>query len=167
MWRAALVGKLNTKKLATLKAGTKTADGGGLYAISGPDGRVTWGFLFTINRRRRLMSLGKWPDVSLATARDLATDARRKVRAGIAIEHRKAATKRVPTFAEVADELIRSKMPAWKSPRSKDQWRQRLNDYAKPLRALPIDKIDTQRQSSAFSGPFGTKSPRQRRGSGG
>jgi hypothetical protein len=139
-----VAGKLNTKKLASLKAGTKTADGGGLYAIVGSEGGVTWGFLFTINRRRRLMSLGKWPDVSLAAARDLATDARRKVGAGIdPIEDRKAATKRVPTFAEVADELIRSKMPAWKSPRSKDQWRQRLNDYAKPLRALPIDKIDT------------------------
>lgn len=139
-----MAGKLNTKRLASLKAGTKTADGGGLYAIVGSEGGVTWGFLFTINRRRRLMSLGKWPDVSLAAARDLATDARRKVRAGIdPIENRKAATKRVPTFAEVADELIRSKMPAWKSPRSKDQWRQRLNDYAKPLLALPIDKIDT------------------------
>ncbi len=66
-----------------------------------------------------------------------------EVRAGIdPIEDRKAATKRAPTFAEVADELIRSNTPAWKSPRSKDQWRQRLNDYAKPL-ALPIDKIDT------------------------
>jgi acyl transferase domain-containing protein len=127
-------GKLNTKKLATLKPGTKTADGGGLYAISGPPGRITWGFLFTINRRRRLMSLGQWPDVSLATARELATDARRKVHAGIdPIEDRKAEKRQVPTFNEVADELIRSKTPAWKSPRSKDQWRQRLRDYAKPL----------------------------------
>jgi hypothetical protein len=78
-----VAGKLNTKKLAALKSGTKTADGGGLYAISDPKARITWGFLFTINRRRRLMSLGRWPDVSLATARELATDARRKVRSGI------------------------------------------------------------------------------------
>jgi integrase len=139
-----MAGKLNTRKLATLKAGTKTADGGGLYAISGPEGGVTWGFLFTINRRRRLMSLGQWPDISLAAARELATDARRKVRSGIdPIEDRKAAKRRTPTFGEVADELIRSKTPVWKSPRSKEQWRQRLNDYAKPLLLLPIDKVDT------------------------
>ncbi len=139
-----MIGKLNTKKLGTLKAGTKTADGGGLYAIAGPEGQVNWGFLFTINRRRRLMSLGQWPDVSLATARDLATDARRKVRAGVdPIEDRKATKKRAPTFGEVADELIKSKTPAWKSPRSKEQSRQRLNDYAKPLLSLPVDKIDT------------------------
>ena len=139
-----MVGKLNTKKLSGLKAGSKTADGGGLYAISSPEGRITWGFLFTINRRRRLMSFGQWPDVSLATARELATDARRKVRAGIdPIEDRKAEKRQVPTFNEVADELIRSKTPAWKSPRSKDQWQQRLRDYARPLLALPIDKVNS------------------------
>ena len=139
-----MAGKLNTKKLATLRAGSKTADGGGLYAISNPEGRITWGFLFTINRRRRLMSLGQWPDVSLVTARELATDARRKVRAEIdPIEERRARSKRVPTFCDVADELIQSKTPAWKSARSKVQWRQRLNDYAKPLLMLPVDKVDT------------------------
>ena len=139
-----MVGKLSTKKLTTLKPGTKTADGGGLYAVSGPEGRITWGFLFTINRRRRLMSLGQWPDVPLAAARELATDARRKVRAGIdPIEDRKAEKRQVPTFNEVADELIRSKTPAWKSPRSKDQWRQRLRDYAKPLLTLPIDRVNS------------------------
>ena len=139
-----MAGKLNTKKLAALRAGSKTADGGGLYAISNPEGRITWGFLFTINRRRRLMSLGQWPDVSLVTARELATDARRKVRAEIdPIEERRARSKRVPTFCDVADELIQSKTPAWKSARSKVQWKQRLNDYAKPLLMLPVDKVDT------------------------
>jgi integrase len=74
----------------------------------------------------------------------LATDARRKVRSGIdPIEDRKAAKQRTPTFGEVADDLIRSKTPAWKSPRSKEQWRQRLNDYAKPLLLLSIDRVDT------------------------
>jgi integrase len=139
-----LVGKLNTKRLATLKAGNKTADGGGLYALSSSDGQITWAFLFTINRRRRQMSLGQFSDVSLTAARELATDARRKVRAGVdPIEDRKATRKRTSTFSEVADELIKSKAPAWKSPRSEEQWRQRLKDYAKPLLALPIDKIDT------------------------
>jgi hypothetical protein len=33
-----MAGKLNARKLATLKAGTKTADGGGLYAISNAEG---------------------------------------------------------------------------------------------------------------------------------
>jgi integrase len=152
MWRqAALSGKLSTKKLATLKAGTKTADGGGLYAISSVEGRVAWGFLFTINRRRRLMSLGQFPDISLAAARELATDARRKVRAGVdPIEDRKATRQKKPTFSEVAEQVIRSKTPAWKSARSKDQWQRRLNDYAKPLLALPIDKVDTVTVLSAL-----------------
>jgi Arm DNA-binding domain len=145
-----MAGRLSARKLAALKAGTKTADGGGLYAISDPKGRITWGFLFTINRRRRLMSLGPWPDVSLAAARELATDARRKVWSGIdPIDDRRATERRTPTFGEVADELIRSKTPAWKSPRSKEQWRQRLNDYAKPLLLLPIDKVDTAAVLSA------------------
>jgi integrase len=146
-----MAGKLNARKLAALRTGTKTADGGGLYAICDRDSRVSWGFLFTINRRRRLMSLGQWPDVSLAAARELATDARRKVRSGIdPIEDRKAAKQKMPTFSEVADELIRSKTPAWKSPRSKEQWRQRLNDYAKPLLVLLIDRVDTAAVLSAL-----------------
>jgi integrase len=87
----------------------------------------------------------------LAAARELATDARRKVRSGIdPIEDRKAAKQKTPTFSEVADELIRSKTPAWKSPRSKEQWRQRLNDYAKPLLLLPIDRVDTAAVLSAL-----------------
>ena len=32
-----MVGKLNAKKLAPLRAGIKTADGGGPYAIAGPE----------------------------------------------------------------------------------------------------------------------------------
>jgi Arm DNA-binding domain len=159
-------GKLNAKKLATLKPSTKTADGGGLYAISGPEGRITWGFLFTINRRRRLMSLGRWPDVPLAAARELATDARRKVRAGIdPIEDRKAEKRQAPTFNEVADELIRSKTPAWKSPRSKDQWRQRLRDYAKPLLTLPVDRVDSIAVLGALK-PLWHASRRRPQGSG-
>jgi integrase len=139
-----LVGKLNSRRLATLKAGAKTADGGGLYALSSSDGQITWAFLFTINHRRRQMSLGQFPDISLTNAREIATDARRKVRAGVdPIEDRKATRKRTSIFSAVANELIKSKAPAWKSPRSEEQLRQRLKDYAKPLLALPIDKIDT------------------------
>ena len=138
------MGKLNSRRLATLKAGAKTADGGGLYALSSSDGQITWAFLFTINHRRRQMSLGQFPDISLTNAREIATDARRKVRAGVdPIEDRKATRKRTSIFSAVANELIKSKAPAWKSSRSEEQWRQRLKDYAKPLLALPIDKIDT------------------------
>jgi integrase len=80
----------------------------------------------------------------LAIARELATDARRKVRAGVdPIEDRKGSKQKTPTFGEIAVDLIESKTPSWKSPRSKDQWRQRLNDYAKPLLPLPIDKVET------------------------
>jgi integrase len=90
------------------------------------------------------MSLGQFPDISLTNAREIATDARRKVRAGVdPIEDRKATRKRTSIFSAVDNELIKSKAPAWKSPRSEEQWRQRLQDYAKPLLALPIDKIDT------------------------
>ena len=112
------------------------------------------------------MSLGQWPDVSLATARELATDARRKVHAGIdPIEDRKAEKRQVPTFNEVADELIRSKTPAWKSPRSKDQWRQRLRDYAKPLLSLPVDRVDSIAVLGALK-PLWHASRRRPQGSG-
>lgn len=58
-------------------------DGGGLYLLIGEAGRHGWRLDYRIAGVRRTISLGVYPDVTLATARERREDARRLVAAGI------------------------------------------------------------------------------------
>src|SRR5262245_26782688 len=57
-------------------------DGGGLYFQSRNGGR-SWVLRYMLNGKVRNMGLGRVGDVGLADARQLATDARRKIALGI------------------------------------------------------------------------------------
>jgi hypothetical protein len=155
-------GKLNTKKLAA----EEDCGWRGLYAISGEEVRITWAFFFAINRRRRMMSLGRWPDVSLETARDLATDARRKVRAGIdPIEDDRATRRRTPTFGKAADELIKVEDPRMEVAKIKGAMAATFERLPNPSSRFSSTR-STPPLSSTPSGRSGTQSLRQRHGSG-
>nr|QQZ48873.1 tyrosine-type recombinase/integrase [Phenylobacterium glaciei] len=49
----------------------------------------------------------------------------------------------VPTFGEVADEFLASLSPQWRNEKHRAQWAMTLKTYAKPLRPLPVDRVDT------------------------
>ncbi|WP_371411822.1 Arm DNA-binding domain-containing protein [Erwinia amylovora] len=57
-------------------------DGEGLYLMLPPKGSPYWMIRYTINGKRKALSLGKQTDLSLAEARSEADAARKKVRAG-------------------------------------------------------------------------------------
>lgn len=68
------------------KSGPKTIrlwDGRGMYLEITPKGGKWWRFKYWFDGRERRMSLGVYPDVSLADAREKREEARRKVAAGI------------------------------------------------------------------------------------
>jgi integrase len=68
------------------KHGSKTIrlwDGRGMYLEISPKGGKWWRRKYWFEGRERRMSLGVYPDVSLADAREKREDARRKVAAGI------------------------------------------------------------------------------------
>ncbi len=139
-------GKLTSRKVATAPVG-KHADGGGLYLFV--DGRASrrWFFLFSWHGRRPQMSLGNAQDVSLADAREAAANARKLVRSGInPIELRKAEASKAetPTFGQIADELLESKLSEWRNDKHREQWRIALVQSVKPLRDMPVDVIDTE-----------------------
>jgi integrase len=77
------------------KHGSKTIrlwDGRGMYLEISPKGGKWWRFKYWFDGRERRMSLGVYPDVSLADAREKREEARRKVAAGVdPAEVRKAA----------------------------------------------------------------------------
>lgn len=66
-------------------------DGGGLYLLIKPNGAKWWRFDYTINGKRKTLSLGVYPDTGLKAARDKRGKAREQIAQGIdPSENRKA-----------------------------------------------------------------------------
>jgi len=58
-------------------------DGDGLYLIVKTSGAKWWRFDYTINSKRKTLSVGTYPDTSLKLAREKAGDARKSVAKGV------------------------------------------------------------------------------------
>ena len=74
------------RTIAALKTGTKRlSDGGGLYLLpfAGDGGVHYWRFDYSFEGKRKTLSLGIHPNVSLDQARTLATKARHDIAAGV------------------------------------------------------------------------------------
>jgi integrase len=90
------------------------------------------------------MGLGRFDDVPLAAAREKARKAREVLAGGkspLAVKRDQSAR---PTFGEVADDLIKALRPSWKNEKHGAQWVMTLQVYAKPLRPLMVDEIETE-----------------------
>lgn len=72
---------LNQMKAKNLAAG-KYADGQGLWLVKRSKSAGKWILRVAVNGKRREMGLGRWPDVSIAEAREKAEEARKHVRDG-------------------------------------------------------------------------------------
>jgi hypothetical protein len=88
--------------------------------------------------KRREMGLGSAGSVSLASARELASECRAQVAAGLdPIEARDAAAEikpEKPAFGAIADALIAAKESEWRNEKHRAQWRASLMEFAAPLR---------------------------------
>ena len=125
------------------------ADGGGLY-FSTLRGSRRWLLVFRWQGKRREFGLGSYPAVSLARARELATEARQLVASGInPVDARKAQRDSsstdadLLTFEKFADEYISSVETGWRNAVHRQQWRNTLRDYAGPLARKTVADIDT------------------------
>lgn len=74
---------LTARKVETLKKAGLFADGNGLYLQVTATGAKTWIFRFQIAGRRRDMGLGSLTVISLAEARQRASEARKLVESGV------------------------------------------------------------------------------------
>jgi integrase len=127
-------------------------DGGGLYLSVIPPNGSSWVFRFMAGGRQHVMGLGSYPGLSLATARDLAADAR-KLRAqgrDPLMEKRasqataQAETARFVTFDACAADYIASHRKSWTSVKHAGEWGKTLATYASPIIGkLPVGAIDT------------------------
>ena len=76
-------------------------DGGGLYLLANPNGAKWWRFDYTFNGKRKTLSLGVYPKVSLAMVRIKANAARVELANGVnPSDSRKANKQAIKTTLE-------------------------------------------------------------------
>jgi integrase len=155
-----LAEKITALFVRHIKRPGRYCDGGNLYlqvrnstSKKSPDSiNKSWAFRYSRNDKQTWMGLGPYPDVSLAEARELATDARKQLLKGIDPLTDKRARKRaarrahddILSFAECAEKYIDAQAPGWSNPKHIDQWRNTLKNVAGPVFGhLPVDEIDT------------------------
>jgi integrase len=136
------INRLNARVVATITQHGRHADGGGLYLSISPNGGRRWVFLYRWRSKPTEVGLGSARDVTLARARELATQARAKLAEGI---NPKDVNKRSEgaTFGECADRLLEAMRPSWRNTKHIAGWAMTLRVYAAPLRPMPVDKIVT------------------------
>src|SRR5689334_8793692 len=115
-------GKLSARKVATAKAG-KYGDGNNLYLIVAEGGSRKWILRFNWRGRPREMGLGSASSVSLADARDRAIDAKRKLSNGINPIEDRQREKGVPTFGEMADQIVETLSQGFRNEKHRAQWK--------------------------------------------
>jgi integrase len=120
-------------------------DGNGLYLVVDGPGVSRWVLRVQVNGRRRDVGLGGAKAVTLADARDLAHDVRRKAKAGAdPVAARRAEREGVPTFEACAKTLHAANLKTWRNGKHTDQWLTSLETYAYPtIGKRSVNKIET------------------------
>lgn len=89
------------------------------------------------------LGFGSARDVTLARARERAVEARAKLAEGINPKTIKQATAGA-TFGEVADRLVESMRPSWRSEKSAAAWELTLGKYAITIRRHPVTDLTVE-----------------------
>lgn len=137
--------KFTVKQVAALATPGIYSDGGGLYLRVRPSGR-SWFYIGTLNGKRIELGLGSVFDISLAKAREKAAGIRTLLIDGKDPRVQRAAAKqqRSTTFGAFAKALVADIEGGFKNPKHRQQWRNTLETYAKPLNAIPITDVTTE-----------------------
>lgn len=147
--------KLTAVAVAKLSKPGRYSDGGGLYLQIRTGGTKAWAFRFMRDGQARQMGLGALHTVTLAKARERATECRRLLLDGHdPIEHRAETRRsdriaaqieaaRAITFRDCAERYIAAHEDGWRNKKHGAQWKATLaNDVYPVLGALPVGAID-------------------------
>ena len=138
----------NVKPDTSKAAGTKHADGQGLYLLVKPAGKY-WRMDYRHADKRKTLALGVYPAVSLAQARKARDKARELLAQGTdpsvirRVEKATAKTAAANTFEAVARELHANKMPGWSTLHATRWLAQMVNDLFPFIGRMPLDTITT------------------------
>ena len=138
--------RFTVRFVESAKPGRYSDGSNGLILQVVASGARTWLQRLTIGGRRREFGLGGYPLVSLAEARDVAFDNRRKLRAGENPFKRARRVEATPTFKAVALQWLEVKAKEWKAgSKTEAQCRGRLERYVFPvLGNLDITDVDAR-----------------------
>ena len=149
--------QLTPRKIASLKAPGKYADGLGLYLLIRREGDGTgdrsWCFRFMRNGQARQLGLGALHSVSLQEARNRARQARQCILdGGDPIEIRREASAAIKveklktlTFKQAAEQFLETeRVQQFRNETHRRQWRSTLEAHAFPILGdLPLQSIDS------------------------
>ncbi len=129
--------------------------GHGLFLRVTPTGARMWGQRLRVNGRVREIGLGRFPDVSLAEARELATANWRAAREGRdpVTERRqeRARARRMLTFAEAAERFLEERAPRYRDPRDRKRVGNAFRRHLFPvLGPEPLEAITSREVKQAL-----------------
>jgi integrase len=160
------INKLTATKVASLSKPGLYADGLGLYLQISQYGTKAWLFRFMRDGQARKMGLGPVHTVTLAMAREKATEARRKLLDDIdPIEQRKETRQAIRleaakalTFKECAEKYIDAHKSGWKNAKHSAQWHATLDTYVHPIfGSLSVAAVDVGLVLKALEPIWNTK----------
>ena len=149
---------LSATRVKNLKDAGRYGDGAGLYLSISKAGTRSWVQRIQVNRRRRDLGLGRYPDVTLAAARDRARENRQRVadgndpiggrEFGKPEKPKTPKTPQQPTFPTFESEArafhTENAGARWTNPKNVANWLNRAEKYWFPaIGNLPINKVDT------------------------
>ena len=142
--------KLNDRQIKNAKPAEKPFklnDGKGLYLYINTSGGKLWRFDFSYNGKRKTLSIGKYPTVSLVEARQAAENARRLLVSGQDPSEAKQQEKRerqaaaLNTFESIARRWHSDNLIRWKENHAARVLRYFETDVFPVIGAMPIQEI--------------------------
>ncbi|MET4133386.1 integrase [Porphyrobacter sp. MBR-155] len=126
----------------------KVSDRGGLFLHISPKNHKSWRFKYRQEGKEQLLTIGVYPEVSLAEAREKRNDARKLLREGrdprIAAKRAKlvGGSGTFQTFEQAAREWHTVQKPKWKPVHANDVITSLERDIFPHLGTMPMDVID-------------------------
>lgn len=116
----------------------KLTDGRGLFLLVKPTGYKSWRWKYRFNGKEKLLTIGSYPHVSLAEAREARDEALKQKRAGVdpGLARRQAKAIRLTASANTFEAVARSwhtrRIPTWSKSTSRlGAWTRQLPPFAK------------------------------------
>jgi integrase len=124
----------------------KLFDGDGLFLTLTERGTAVWRLRYRIAGRDKIFSIGQYPEIGLAAARDARTTARLLIREGRdpVVDRRahraEAAASSGHTFAEVSQTWLKKNQPGWSEPHFRTVSETLDRHVLKSIGSLPIQE---------------------------
>ena len=147
------INKLTVRTIDAIAAPGRYSDGGNLFLVVAKSGAKRWGFLYRWQGKPVEMGFGSAGrgQVTLAKARELASAARAILADGVnplqskrEAEAAAALEKALQiSFGEFAENLVDDIEGGFRNAKHRQQWRNTLKTYCKPIWKTPLPEVDT------------------------